>query len=380
MTEENNNLSSKLETSLNYDNTFLKIAELLEKARKTTAQAINAFMTSTYWEIGRCIVEFEQNGEKRAQYGKGLLKRLSLDLTSKFGRGFSERNLEQMRVFYLEWPIPQTLPAKSQNILSNETTDQLYLTHNFSLPWSHYVRLMSVKNNDARKFYETETLRCGWSIRQLDRQISSQFYERTALSKNKAAMLQKATQASPEDLITPEEEIKDPFVLEFLNLKDEYSENDLEEALLQQLENFLLELGNDFTFVGRQKRLRIGEEWYRIDLLFFHRRLRSLIIIDLKLGKFSHADSGQMHMYLNYVRQHWTLKDENPPIGLILCAEKDNALAHYALEGLPNKVMAAEYKTTLPDEKILVDELERTSKLLRERKLLSLKLDSEHDS
>lgn len=380
MTEENNNLSSKLEASLNYDNTFLKIAELLEKARKTTAQAINAFMTSTYWEIGRCIVEFEQNGEKRAQYGKGLLKRLSLDLTSKFGRGFSERNLEQMRVFYLEWPIPQTLPAKSQNILVDGTTNQLYLTHNFSLPWSHYVRLMSVKNNDARKFYETETLRCGWSIRQLDRQISSQFYERTALSKNKAAMLQKATQASPEDLITPEEEIKDPFVLEFLNLKDEYSENDLEEALLQQLENFLLELGNDFTFVGRQKRLRIGEEWYRIDLLFFHRRLRSLIIIDLKLGKFSHADAGQMHMYLNYVRQHWTLKDENPPIGLILCAEKDNALAHYALEGLPNKVMAAEYKTTLPDEKILVDELERTSKLLRERKLLSLKLDSEHDS
>lgn len=380
MTEENNNLSSKLEASLIYDNTFLKIAELLEKVRKTTAQAINAFMTSTYWEIGRCIVEFEQNGEKRAQYGKGLLKRLSLDLTSKFGRGFSERNLEQMRVFYLEWPIPQTLPAKSQNILVDGTTNQLYLTHNFSLPWSHYVRLMSVKNNDARNFYETETLRCGWSIRQLDRQISSQFYERTALSKNKAAMLKKATQASPEDLITPEEEIKDPFVLEFLNLKDEYSENDLEEALLQQLENFLLELGNDFTFVGRQKRLRIGEEWYRIDLLFFHRRLRSLIIIDLKLGKFSHADAGQMHMYLNYVRQHWTLKDENPPIGLILCAEKDNALAHYALEGLPNKVMAAEYKTTLPDEKILVDELERTSKLLRERKLLSLKLDSEHDS
>ena len=138
MTEENNNLSSKLETSLNYDNTFLKIAELLEKARKTTAQAINAFMTSTYWEIGRCIVEFEQNGEKRTQYGKGLLKRLSLDLTSKFGRGFSERNLEQMKVFYLEWPIPQTLPAKSQNILVNGTTNQLYLTHNFSLPWSHY--------------------------------------------------------------------------------------------------------------------------------------------------------------------------------------------------------------------------------------------------
>lgn len=379
MTEENNNLSSKLETSLNYDHTFLKIAELLEKARKTTAQAINAFMTSTYWEIGRCIVEFEQNGADRAKYGEHLIERLSSDLKGRFGRGFSVVNLSQMRKFYLQWQSPQifqTVSEKSSESILNKTLNQ----PQFSLPWSHYVRLMSVKNNDARKFYETETLRCGWSIRQLDRQISSQFYERTALSKNKAAMLQKATQASSEDLITPEEEIKDPFVLEFLNLKDEYSENDLEEALLQQLENFLLELGNDFTFVGRQKRLRIGEEWYRIDLLFFHRRLRSLIIIDLKLGKFSHADAGQMHMYLNYVRQHWTLKDENPPIGLILCAEKDNALAHYALEGLPNKVMAAEYKTTLPDEKILVDELERTSKLLRERKLLSLKLDSEHES
>jgi len=377
MTEENNNLSSKLETSLNYDHTFLKIAELLEKARKTTAQAINAFMTSTYWEIGRCIVEFEQNGADRAKYGEHIIERLSSDLKGRFGRGFSVVNLSQMRKFYLQWQSPQifqTLSEKSSESILNKTLNQ----PQFPLPWSHYVRLMSVKNNDARKFYETETLRCGWSIRQLDRQISSQFYERTALSKNKAAMLQKATQASPEDLITPEEEIKDPFVLEFLNLKDEYSENDLEEALLQQLENFLLELGNDFTFVGRQKRLRIGEEWYRIDLLFFHRRLRSLIIIDLKLGKFSHADAGQMHMYLNYVREHWTLKDENPPIGLILCAEKDNALAHYALEGLPNKVMAAEYKTTLPDERILVDELERTSKLLRERKLLSLQQNSEH--
>lgn len=369
MTEQDNKPNTKLNIPKDYNSTLSEIAELLEQARKASVQAINILMTSTYWEIGRRIIEFEQKGEKRAQYGKGVLKQLSLDLTTRFGRGFSERNLEQMRVFYLEWPISQTLSAKSQDPLTNGTINHVYsTTNNFSLPWSHYVKLMSVKSKEARNFYETEALNGGWSIRQLDRQIDSQFYERTALSKNKAAMLKRAAKADSEDLVTPEEEIKDPFILEFLNLKDEYSENDLEEALLQQLETFLLELGNDFAFVGRQKRLRIGDEWYRVDLLFFHRRLRSLIIVDLKLGKFTHADAGQMHMYLNYAREHWTHKDENPPIGLILCAQKDNALAHYALEGLSNKVMAAEYRTTLPDEKTLAAELERTSKLLRNRK------------
>src|ERR1044072_4710748 len=194
-------------------------------------------------------------------------------------------------------------------------------------------------------------------------------------------MLKKGEKPLPEDLVTPEEEIKDPYVLEFLGLKDEYSESDLyvleflglkdeysesdlEEALIRKLESFLLELGGDFTFVGRQRRLRWGDEWYRVDLLFFHRRLRCLVIIDLKLGKFTHADAGQMHLYLNYARQHWTLPDENPPVGLILCAQKDAAVARYALEGLPNKVLAAEYKMALPDEEMLVEELKRTRRLI----------------
>ena len=207
-------------------------------------------------------------------------------------------------------------------------------------------------------------------MRQLDRQISTQFYERTALSRNKAAMLKKGTKAIPEDIVTPEEEIKDPFVLEFLGLKDEYSENDLEEALIHQLENFLLELGGDFAFVGRQRRLRIGDEWYRVDLLFYHRRLRCLVIIDLKLGKFTHADAGQMHLYLNYAREHWTRADENPPVGLILCAQKDHAVAHYALEGLPNKVLAAEYRTAMPDEKTLAAEIDKTRKMLESRTIV----------
>jgi predicted nuclease of restriction endonuclease-like (RecB) superfamily len=236
------------------------------------------------------------------------------------------------------------------------------------LPWSCYVRLQSVRNPDARRFYEAEALRGGWTVRQLDRQIGSQFYERTALSKNKAAMLRKGQQPTPEDLMTPEEEIKDPFFFEFLNLKDEYSESDLESALISKLEAFLLELGGDFAFIGRQRRLRVGDAWHRVDLLFFHRRLRCLVIIDLKLDKLTHADAGQMHLYLNYAREHWMVEGENPPVGLILCAEKDSAVAHYALEGLPNKVMAAEYRTVLPKEPTLVAEIEKTIHAIETRR------------
>jgi predicted nuclease of restriction endonuclease-like (RecB) superfamily len=323
-------------------------------------------------------VEGEQSGGKRAGYGKELLKRLSSDLTTRFGRGFSQRNLEQMRLFYLGWRISQTLSAKSypaETLLdggesSPDSSSELSRpppARRFPLPWSHYVRLMTVKSEQARGFYEAEALRGGWSVRQLDRQIGSQFYERTALSRNKAAMLRKGSEARPEDAVSPEEEIKDPFVLEFLGLRDEYSESELEAALIRQLENFLLELRGDFAFVGRQRRLRVGDEWYRVDLLFFHRRLRCLVVIDLKLGKLTHADAGQMHLYLNYAREHWTNPGENPPVGLILCAQRDAAVAHYALEGLPNKVLAAEYRTTLPDEEVLAAEVKRTRKFLEGR-------------
>jgi predicted nuclease of restriction endonuclease-like (RecB) superfamily len=229
------------------------------------------------------------------------------------------------------------------------------------------VRLLSVKSSEARSFYETEALRGGWSVRQLDRQVGSQFYERTALSRNTAAMLRRGGEVTPADLITPEEAIKDPFVLEFLDLKDEYSESDLEEALIQRLTDFLLELGDDFAFVGRQRRLRLDDAWFRIDLLFFHRRLKALLIVDLKVGKFSYADAGQMHLYLNYAREHWMKEGESPPVGLILCAEKGAAEAHYALEGLPNKVLAAEYQTVLPDEKLLAAELDKTRRELEAR-------------
>ena len=237
------------------------IVELLNVARRTAASNVNALMTASYWEIGRRIVNAEQKGKRRAVYGEQLIERLSFDLTQQFGRGFSGRNLEQMRQFYLSWPIPQTLSAESLSWPE--------LTKTFPLPWSAYVRLLSVKEQQARQFYESEALRSGWSVRQLDRQIGSQFYERTALSKNKAAMLTKSGIAKPEDAISPDEAVKDPYVLEFLNLKDEYSESELEAALIYRLEDFLLELGSDFTFVGRQRRLRIDQTWYRLTCFSF---------------------------------------------------------------------------------------------------------------
>ena len=346
----------------NYDTMHSEIVALLKTARAASARSVNALMTATYWEIGRRIVEFEQQGQERAEYGEALIKQLAEDLTCQFGRGFGAVNLSQMRRFYLEWPAQKIFQTSSE-----KSPALSEIASKFSLPWSAYVRLLSVKRPEARAFYETEVLRSGWSVRELDRQIGSQFYERIALSRNKAAMLEKAETAESGDTFTPEEAIKDPFVLEFLDLKDEYSENELEDALIRHLADFLLELGDDFAFLGRQKRLRLDDTWFRIDLLFFHRRLRCLVVIDLKVDKFTYADAGQMHLYLNYAREHWMKPGENPPVGLILCAEKGASEAHYALDNLPNKVLAAEYQTILPDEELIAKELEKSRRELETR-------------
>jgi len=361
-------------TDAYYVKLVTELSRLLESARRTSVRAVNAVMTATYWELGRRIVEFEQGGAKRAAYGEEVLARLAADLTAKFGRGFSLRNLRSFRMFYQEWPIRQTVSAGSnsasdanrQMVSAGSTPAQIQVPA-FPLPWSHYVALLAVKDADARRFYEAEAMRGGWSVRQLDRQIGSQFFERTALTRNKEGMLTKGAKARPEDAITASEEVKDPLVLEFLNLKDEYSESELEDALLKHLEHFLLELGSDFAFIGRQRRLRIGDTWYRVDLLLFHRRLRCLVVIDLKIGKFTHADAGQMHVYLNYAKKHWTNMGENPPVGLILCSEPDDALAEYAFDGLPNKVLAREYRLALPEPKLLADEIEKTRERLETR-------------
>lgn len=378
------------------------ITALLDESRLHAARSVNAILTATYWEIGRRIVEFEQQGELRAGYGEETLRRLSRDLTKRFGRGFGYINLGMMRRFFLAWPaeaiiqtlseqfrkragltivqtpseqfvglqIFQTLSGKSfpPQIQQTSSIDlALYLdalSQAFPLSWSHYVRLLSVEKPEARKFYEIESLQGGWSVRQLDRQISTLFYERTALSKNKAKMLTAGAKPRPEDAVSVEEEIKSPYVLEFLNLRDDYAEADLEDALVRHLEAFLLELGNDFTFVARQKKIRVGKEWYRIDLLLFHRRMRCLFVIDLKLGRFTHADAGQMNLYVNYATEHLTLDGENPPVGLVLCSEHDDAVAHYSMGNLRNKVLAAQYKLALPDARLLEAEIEKTRRLL----------------
>lgn len=340
-------------SSTEYTSLLASVSALLEEGRRSAARSVNAVLTATYWLVGKRIVEYDQGGQERAAYGSEVLKRLSADLNGRFGRGFSERNLEQMRLFYVQWGNSKTLYA----ISADESPLAISQTPSaksgagtvppFPLSWSHYVRLLSVSDEDARRHYEEEAVRGGWSVRQLDRQISTLSFQRS-----------RSEQAKSKYEGHADFEIKDPFVLEFLGLKDEYSEAELEEALIRELEQFLLELGNDFAFIARQKRLKVGTEWYRVDLLFFHRRLRSLIVVELKLGKFTHADAGQMNLYLNYAREHWTNPDENPPIGLILCSEHDAAVAHYSLANLGNQVLAREYQLALPTEEQLVKRLE----------------------
>lgn len=363
--------SASIIEKVDYSNLLSGVSKLLEDARRAAAQSVNAILTATYWEIGRRIVEFEQRGEERATYGEALLRRLSRDLVERFGRGFGLSNLKQIRKFYLIYQIRgkgQTLsgllPVPTTTTQPNTTISQT-VSGLFPLSWSHYVRLVALDDAYKRDFYEEEVRRAGWSVRQLDRQINSMLYERLALSRKKGELLRKAEQSgSP---ATPEEEIKDPYILEFLGLPEPHSEKDLESALIQHLADFLLELGYGFTFVARQKRLQIGSESYYLDLLLYHRRLRCLVVIDLKTGKFTHADAGQMNLYLNYLRENETLEGEAPPVGLILCTEKDEAVAHYALGGLDNKVFAARYKLELPDPEVLTREIEAERRRLEQR-------------
>jgi predicted nuclease of restriction endonuclease-like (RecB) superfamily len=369
-----------------YGGLLTGVSELLEQARHAAVRSVNQILTATYWEIGRRIVEFEQKGAYRAEYGESLLRRLSKDLVLEFGRGFSEENLRLMRLFYLHYRgrISQTVSGKlaapvstkksqtasgflSPPIDSSKTGAEVLQTVSalFPLSWSHYVRLLALDEQAKRDFYEEEARRAGWSVRQLDRQINSMLYERVALSKKKGELLKQAEGSG--NHITAEEAIKDPYVLEFLGLPEPVSERDLENALIHHMADFLLELGYGFTFVARQKRLQIGSESYYIDLLFYHRGLRCLVVIDLKVGKFTHADAGQMNLYLNYLTENEMLEGEESPIGLILCSEKDEAVAHYALGKLTNKIFASRYKLHLPDPEILTREVEAERRRLEMR-------------
>jgi predicted nuclease of restriction endonuclease-like (RecB) superfamily len=371
-----------------YSGLLTDVTKLLEEARHASARSVNEILTVTYWEIGRRIVEYEQKGSEKPGYGEEIIDRLALDLTHRFGRGFSRRNLFLIRSFFLTYrERMQTPSALSQKGKENripskkvagivQTVSALSsprtlldvsqtLSGKFPLSWSHYVRLLSLDESQKRDFYEEETRRAGWSVRQLDRQINSMLYERVALSKKKGELIKKAEKSG--SLVSAEDAIKDPYVLEFLGLPEPSSEKDLENALIQHMADFLLELGYGFTFVARQKRLQVGSESYYLDLLFYHRGLQCLVAIDLKVGKFTHADAGQMNLYLNYLLENEKMGDENDPIGLILCSEKDEAVAHYALGRLSNKIFASRYRLQLPDPEILKREIEAERRRLEMR-------------
>lgn len=314
---------------------FSQIVDLLQSARNNVVRTINQTMVTTYFEVGKMIVEEEQNGKERADYGKYLLQELSKTLSREFGKGFSMTNLKQMRQFYLVYSISQTV------------SDQ------FKLSWSHYLTLMRIDDEKERKFYEIESEKNNWSIRELKRQYDSALYTRLVLSRDK----EKVKALSQEGLVVdkPADLVKDPYILEFLGLPEHssYSESQLEEELINKLEHFLLELGNGFTFVARQKRISFDDLHFRIDLVFYNRLLKCFVLIDLKIGKLKHQDLGQMQMYVNYYDRDVKLTDENNTIGIILCQDKSESVVEYTLPENNEHIFASKYKTVLPSKEEL---------------------------
>ena len=309
---------------------YAGIRNILANARQRAYSAVNFAMVESYWLIGQQIVEHEQHGEARADYGKGLLKELAAKLSIEFGKGFDESNLRYMRLFYRCFPIRDTLRHE--------------------LTWSHYRRLISVENEQARIWYMNEAADSVWSTRQMDRQISTLYYERLLASKDKAPVVAEAKQKMSE--LKPELFIHDPFVLEFLNLKEypALRESDIEQALIDHLQQFLLELGRGFCFVARQKRMRYDEDDFYVDLVFYHSILKCHVLIDLKLGKLTHEDVGQMDSYIRMFDALYRNEDDNPTLGIILCSQKSEAIVKYSVLNEGKQIFASRYKLYLPTE------------------------------
>ena len=324
---------------------ILEIRELLDSARKNVAQQVNAQLLTTYWQIGRIIVEYEQENQLRAEYGKQTLKELSKELTREFGKGFSRSNLQNMRAFYLTYEKCQTVSGK--------------------LSWSHYCELLSISDGNKRSFYEKEAVNSGWSVRELKRQIDSSLYERLLLSSGDAnkekvlALAQKGIEISQ-----PADIIRDPYVFEFLGVPENKPmlESDLEKALVAQIEKFLLELGRGFMFVGTQQRVTINNTHYYVDMVFYNKILRAYVLIELKTKKLTPEAAGQLNMYLNYYASEVNDPDDNPPIGIILCTEKDSITAEYALGGLSNNIFASRYVLYMPNKEQLIHQVENVLK------------------
>jgi predicted nuclease of restriction endonuclease-like (RecB) superfamily len=312
-----------------------KVIGLLNKARTEIVSNVNKTMVYTYYEIGRIIVEEEQKGKGRAEYGLQLIEELSEKLSNEFGKGFSSTNIKQMRSFYNIYSKGQT------------TSDE------FNLSWSHYLKLMRIEDENERKFYEIEAYKNNWSLRELQRQYDSALFTRLALSRDKKKVIELAEKGLV--IEKPKDAIKDPYVLEFIGLPEKsiYSENELEQKLIDKLEYFLLELGTGFTFVARQKRISFDDKHFRIDLVFYNRILKCFVLIDLKIGELKHQDIGQMQMYVNYYDREIKLVEENRTIGIILCQNKSEAVVQYTLPENNEQIFASKYQTVLPSKEDL---------------------------
>jgi predicted nuclease of restriction endonuclease-like (RecB) superfamily len=326
-----------------YQNLIDQIGVLLQQGRQKAAQSVNTILVQTYWEIGRYVVEFEQGGNERAEYGTQLFERLSKDLTNAHGKGFSRSNLVYMRKLYLSFQIRETL--------------------SHILTWSHYFEILKAENELEIGFYTKQCEKERWSVRELKRQMKSSLFERIALSKDKEGVLKLANQGhiveKPEDLL------KDPFVLEFLDIPEHYQylENELEEQIISNLQKFIMELGKGFAFIGRQYRMSIGGKHFYLDLLFYHRILKCFVLIDLKRGEIDHQDIGQMNLYLNYFKKEEASEGDNEPVGIILGAYKNHILVEYATASINNKVLLSKYQLYLPKKEQLQKEL---SKLIKD--------------
>ncbi|MDR1877071.1 MAG: PDDEXK nuclease domain-containing protein [Flavobacteriaceae bacterium] len=328
------------------------ISQIIEKARNTVYRAANFAMVQAYWNIGRAIVEEEQNGKERADYGTELITQLAKKLTKKHGKNFSERNLWYIKQFYQKWTILNAVRSE--------------------LSWTHYRLLLRVENDNARQFYMQEAIDCNWSTRSLERQINNLYYERILMSKDsevvKSEAIEKTNQQEPQDII------KDPYVLEFLGLKDniDFRESELEQAIINKLHDFLLELGKGFAFVGRQYRLttETGKHFYA-DLVFYNYLLKCFLIIDLKTTELTHQDIGQMDMYVRYFEDKIRQENDNPTIGLILCTKKDNTVVKYSLLNDSKQIFASKYMTYMPTEQELKKEIERERRQIEQEKNLN---------
>ena len=352
-----------------HDTVYLEIKSILQEARSTAYRAVNFTMVLAYWEIGKRIVEEEQKGAKRAGYGTTLLKDLSRKLTTDFGKGFTETNLKYFRQFYNSFPAKAISHAVRDQSAKKITLKKSHALRG-ELSWTHYRLLLKVEDAAAREFYLNEAIEQNWSTRALERQINSLYYERIVSSKNKKPVKAEANTAI--NKLSPEDFIKDPYVLEFLNIPSgsSFLEKDIENGLIEKLQQFLLELGKGFSFVAQQKRISAEEEHFYVDLVFYNYILKCFVLIDLKLGKLTHQDIGQMDLYTRWFEENIKDKTDNPTIGIILCSEKNETVVKYSILKNSKQLFASKYKLYLPTEQELKDELER--------ELLQYKLEKEN--